>query len=433
MGEKIVEKKRYKFGLRLKLVMFVTILAMVTYSTSAFFLYVVYDYVQNWMTETTFTILTLALGIFWSGVLAYFAARVVTKPLQTLEHAVLKAANGDIGQDVVLSKTDDEIRSLGSAFNSMLESLRSMVTNIETNFTDTNKKVVEITTASKIAAEQADIISRTIDSISQGAETSAASVQDNADSIDRVIKIAEEVQTKANSSEELSFKMIESLKESQNVIQSLINGLNKQAESNEGLLKAVKRLDENAKQVESIISLVGQIANQTNLLALNAAIEAARAGEHGRGFAVVANEVRSLADGSSQAVEDIANLIKAIQSEVKEVVLQMTEQVSHANEEAKNGAATTKVINMMTDSVHVVADSVKQIAGLVDHQMESIRETSKQSQEVAAVAEETSASTEEMAASSYEQARAIENVYELTQEFTQQAEKLKKTIEKFTV
>jgi methyl-accepting chemotaxis protein len=74
------EKKRYKFGLRLKLVAFKTALAAVTYSTSAFFIYFLQDFVANYMNETVFTLLTLGLGIFWSGVLAYFAAGFITKP-----------------------------------------------------------------------------------------------------------------------------------------------------------------------------------------------------------------------------------------------------------------------------------------------------------------------------------------------------------------
>lgn len=426
-------KKQIRFSLRWKLVVFVTVLAAVTYTTSAFFIYVISDYTTNLMKESTFTILTLGLGVFWSGVLAFVAAGFVTKPLKDLEQGVKRASQGEIGEDVALTSSNDEIRSLGLAFNDMLGSLRQMVTNIEMNFTSTTKKVAEIEEASKSATEQAELMSSAIESIAKGADQSAASVQETVEAFENVMKLAKGVQDKAVLSEQQSIKMIDSLNETDQVIHSLIKGFNKQVESSYMSLDAVKSLDKKAKEVEEIISLVGNLAKQTNLLALNAAIEAARAGEHGKGFSVVATEVRSLADGSSRAVEEISNLIRDIQTEVNEVVIRMSEQVEIGNKEAEKGKMTDAAIKSMTGSVYEFVDSVKQIANLVDYQMESIRETASLSQEVAAIAEETSAGTEEMSASTVEQAKVIQNIYLLTKEFTQQAEQLKKTIERFNV
>lgn len=83
---------KYTFSLQKKLAIFATVLAIITYSTSAFYIYVLYDYIKQWLpfSKNTFTIVTLLLGIFWSSVLAYFAARLITKPLSQLEQAALK-------------------------------------------------------------------------------------------------------------------------------------------------------------------------------------------------------------------------------------------------------------------------------------------------------------------------------------------------------
>jgi methyl-accepting chemotaxis protein len=86
--------------------------------------------------------------------------------------------------------------------------------------------------------------------------------------------------------------MVSSLTESKKEYDSLITGIQKLAQENEGSMTAVRRLEEQANEISMIVSLVGDISGQTNLLALNASIEAARAGEHGKGFAVVADEVR---------------------------------------------------------------------------------------------------------------------------------------------
>ncbi|MGE7778706.1 methyl-accepting chemotaxis protein [Peribacillus sp. NPDC097264] len=427
----MAERAHYKFGLRKKLVVFITVLALITYSTSAFFIFVVHPMFFENISSISFSIATLLLGIMWSGLLAFFAAGVITKPLQRLEKVALSAAQGSINEEVVLSKADDEIRSLGMAFNLMLFNLREMVQSIEENFQETNNKVIHISQESSRASDQAENIARTIEEISKGADNSAVSIMNTAESIDDVIMIAQQVQSKAKASVGLSSEMAEELFQSKEVVNSLVSGIKQLAQENQESLKTVKRLEENAKKVEQIIELVGDIAAQTNLLALNASIEAARAGEHGKGFAVVAEEVRLLADESAKAVQGISSLIKNIQVEVQAVVKQISEQVVSANKEAQKGTDTDIAIEGMTKTVHNVVVAVKDITELVDRQMESVEETSRQSQEVAAIAEETSAGAEEVTAATHEQASVMENVDKLAMELKDQADKLKQTITRF--
>jgi methyl-accepting chemotaxis protein len=424
-------KQKYRFSLRLKIVAFTTVLAIITYSTSAFFIYVLYDLFFTAMNKSAFTIIILSLGIIWSGLLAYMASGLIVKPLHRLEQAAIKAASGQINEDVPLPKSDDEIRSLGLAFNEMLRSLRTIVKNIEDNFSRTNEKVVEITNASLVAAERSKDIAHTIEEISKGANDSAVSMQTAAESVDDVLRIANQVQQKANQSEQLAKEMVTTLHKSREVISSLVSGIEQLARNNQTSLSAVERLEQHAKEVENIISLVGDIAGQTNLLALNASIEAARAGEHGKGFAVVAEEVRKLADESAKAVQGISELIQNIQKEVAHVVSQIHEQVKSANEEAAKGADTNNAIAEMTKSIHEVVRSVHEIAELVKEQMSHIEKASIQSQEVAAIAEETSAGAMEVTAATQEQNSVIQHVNKLAEELAEQAKKLKETIDQF--
>ncbi|WNS75286.1 methyl-accepting chemotaxis protein [Bacillus sp. DTU_2020_1000418_1_SI_GHA_SEK_038] len=429
------EKQGYKFGLRKKLVFFITILAIITYSTSALFIYFLYPMIKDSLpvNEVLFSVITLSLGIIWSGVLAFFAAGFIIKPLQKLEKMALKAAQGDIQEDVELAKSDDEIRSLGVAFNDMLANLREMVQKIDENFRETNEKVIAISKESSYAAEQANSIARTINEISLGADNSAIAIQSTAELVEDVISIAEEVQAKAKASVAVSSEMVQDLHDSKKVIHSLVSGIEKLANENQESLQTVIRLEENARKVEQIIQLVGDIAAQTNLLALNASIEAARAGEHGKGFAVVAEEVRKLADESATAVQGISELISNIQAEVQNVVKQISEQVETANNEAKKGTETNVVIEEMTKTVNEMASFVSAITDLVDRQMESIQHTSTQSQEVAAIAEETSAGAQEVATATDQQNEVMSNVENLASELKEQAEKLKNTITRFQI
>lgn len=410
---------------------FTTVLAIVTYSTSALFIYGLYDFISSKINEQLFTVLTLLAGIFWSGVLAYFAAGFITTPLLKLETIAKEASNGKINEDVQVPKSDDEIRSLGLAFNQMLKNLREMVQNIEENFTKTNSQVIEITSASTKALEQTETIAKTIQEISSGAQNSAEAIQGTVKSIEEIEKIAETVQTKARGSEALSRDMVHKLNESRTVIHSLVSGIQELANSNQTSLAAVYHLEENAKEVGKIISLVGDIAGQTNLLALNASIEAARAGEHGRGFAVVAGEVRKLADESAKAVHGITDLIKNMQEDVSKVVPLIKKQMEIASREVEKGTDTNHKISEMTHSIDEMAKAVCDIALLVDDQLESVKQTVIQSQEVAAIAEQTSAGAQEVAASTFEQTKLMEQIETKAKNLLTQSGELKQTIEKF--
>nr|WP_285890360.1 methyl-accepting chemotaxis protein [Halalkalibacter oceani] len=410
-------------------------LAVVTFGFSAIFIFVLADLLEGkfGISREAFIVFTLIKGVFWSGVLGYLFAPLITKPIKEIEQAARLAAAGDIQHDIKVSKSDDEIRSLGLAYNEMLRSLRHMVKDIDDNFNETNKKVNEITSASEVAASKASQIGLTMDEIAQGAENSANAIQNTAESMEDVAQIAENVQARANTSKESSEAMVHTLTESRKVVDSLVQGIKQLALDNEKSLTVVGRLETQAKEVGDIISLVGDIAGQTNLLALNASIEAARAGEQGKGFAVVADEVRKLADESAQAVQGITDLIHNIQSEVKNVVEQISEQVKVANEQSEHGTKTNEAITEVEKSVHEVAAVIAEISQMIDRQMESIKKTTHESQEVAAIAEETSAGSTEISSMTEQQSSVIREMAGTAHELSEQAKKLKATIEKFSI
>ncbi|MCU5498297.1 methyl-accepting chemotaxis protein [Bacillus wiedmannii] len=427
------ERKTFSFGLRTQLMLFTTVLAFITYSTSIFFIYVIYDYFQSYVSQTVYNIIVMLLGVVWSGILAYGAAIFLIKPLRKLEEAARKAADGDIREDVPLPKTDDEIKSLSVAFNMMLGNLRGMVKNIDTTFSYTNNQVQQIRRQTGAATKQARGVSETLAEISSGAEQSAASIQAIVSAVDTTTSIASEVEEKAKQSDELSLEMVQALGQSTRVFTSLIQGIQTLAKENENSMQNVQKLEERMKQVEHIVSVVSEIASQTNLLALNASIEAARAGEHGRGFAVVAEEVRKLADESDHSARNISQLLRNMQEEVQQVALKMTEQVKTAKEEAKRGEATELILKEMSSSIMEVADATKQISGYMNEQVSHIHQTGAQTKAVAAIAEETSAGSQEVARVTLQQSKNMVVIDQLLKDLEKQAADLKQTIERFSM
>jgi methyl-accepting chemotaxis protein len=107
-------------------------------------------------------------------------------------------------------------------------------------------------------------------------------------------------------------------------VESTSEDVEKTAQGATQLSQTVHELGSQSDQISQIISVIEEIAGQTNLLALNAAIEAARAGEQGRGFAVVADEVRRLAERTTQSTSEIEQMVGAIQKGTQNVVVEMT-------------------------------------------------------------------------------------------------------------
>ncbi|MFD1203796.1 MULTISPECIES: HAMP domain-containing methyl-accepting chemotaxis protein [Sporosarcina] len=422
---------RKKNGLKKKLILFVTILALITYVTSAVFINFIGPQFFSGVNPVLFGIITYSLGIIWSGILAALFGSFLTKSLQNLEKAAISVAAGKLGTEIELPKSNDEIRSVSEAFQNLVHNLRTIVDEIETNFERTAKTVDALSGETSLAASQADAVASTIMEISAGAEASAVAIQETAEAMEDVRTLAAEVSNRAELSSEQSKEMLAVLDHTIGVFRNLVEGIRKMSSQSEQSLLTIRELDHNAQKIGEIVQLVGSIAGQTNLLALNASIEAARAGEHGKGFAVVAEEVRVLADESAKAVHSIDELVKSIQSDVSKVVKEIEQQVKTAADEAERANDTSENVESVAEKVNGMAQSVVEITRLVENQLSNIETTARQSQEVAAIAEETSAGAQEVRAATDEQVRSIEQTDALAIELKKQSEDLYKVITQF--
>lgn len=193
----------------------------------------------------------------------------------------------------------------------------------------------------------------------------------------------------------------------------------------------VNKLGKRSQEIGQIVDAITAISGQTNLLALNAAIEAARAGEYGRGFAVVADEVRKLAEQSQQAAEQIAVLIRAIQSDTLEAVASMEEgrtQVEQGTQLVQDMEHVFKSIEQlvvdassqmdgMGITVALAAQNTERASGQEAQIHAHGLKVSDEIQSVSAAAQEQSAAAEEVAAASESLNRLAKELDTAIQEF----------------
>lgn len=204
-------KNNKNFNLRRKLVLFVGVLAIITYSTSFIFIHYLHPmffskFIPNLI---VFEFLTYALGILWSCILAAIFSVVLVKPLQKLEESATLVAEGKIGRDVEVRNSHDEIQSVAEAFQLMLTNLRQMVDSIEKNFQTTNETIINLSNQTESASRKAEGIAHTVSQISEGAEASAVAVQETVEAIEDVRLLASEVNERALNSATQSKKLLE--------------------------------------------------------------------------------------------------------------------------------------------------------------------------------------------------------------------------------
>jgi len=191
-----------------------------------------------------------------------------------------------------------------------------------------------------------------------------------------------------------------------------------------GSLATVTELEASMDEVNNFLAQISEIATQTNLLALNAAIEAARAGEQGKGFAVVAEEVKKLANQSSETANSIYEIIDNIQKKTK-----------IALKEVQNGESATKtgkiIVNEVTDSFkniqsafYKIDESIMQELKMFESTFNLFKNISAESESIAAISEEHSAFSEEMTATIIQEDESIKEVFQLIENIHIASEKL---------
>ncbi len=281
--------------------------------------------------------------------------------------------------------TNDEIGTIADSYNSTVENLRHLVTQVQAaaqelgTTTDDNDALIQ--TLANESLRQALDISQAAKSLNAMTDSSQAVVT-NAElallAVRQATKTVEAGETAMNQT---------------------VDGISAIRNTVTETSKKIQNLGDSSQKISKVVSLIGRFAAQTHLLALKASIEAARAGEGGRGFAVIADEVRGLAAQSAEATAEIEALVASIQLETKEVAQTMemgTQQVlfgSHLVDE------TRKSLTQITTASTRINHLVESIAQSAIEQSQTSQSVTQVMEEVAAVTQHTSTSASQVSES----------------------------------
>ena len=349
---------------------------------------------------------------------AYMTRSGISSPVKNVSKALSELAENNLSVEVVGADRKDEIGDMARAFATLRQNLsrardleeqqeqmkanaerdrKAMMTKLAAGFERSVKGVVNIisSTATELQSSAASMSAASQQTQQQSTSVVSATEQASAN-VNAVAGAAEEMTA---SSREIGMQMDKASR----LASAAVNETNRTSQVVDGLATV-------AQKIGAVVELIKQIAGQTNLLALNATIEAARAGEAGKGFAVVASEVKSLANQTAKATEEISAQISDVQNATQ---------------------STVEAIKGIGHSIDEISDVSTSIAAAIQEQVAATGEISSNIQRAAQGTQEISHNIRVVAQAADETSAASGSVLTAAQQLSVQAETLKKEVDQF--
>lgn len=377
--------------------------------------------------------ISLIIGV----ILSYILGKAIEKPIVKVTEFAQKTA------DLNLVDTDDELERLikikdqtGHMARALYET-RKTLKNLTSDLQIVSSTVTNHSNSlSKNTDENVSSITqmvKTIDQLATGNSEQAETMSGISKTLSGVVSLIDGIATKTSENVEQAAHSLESITEGQSSVDIQTKKMEETLHVSNGVNHSINELKGMINQVTGFVGIITSIAEQTNLLALNASIEAARAGEAGKGFSVVADEIRKLAEETSNSASEITSIIEKT-SEKTDLAVSNIEQSNKLVAEQKEALNITKKAFDKIRRMHEgIVDGFTQTAAAMKTLNKNSQTVSNQIQDLTSLVEEVAASTEEISAAGQEQLASTEIIASAAKELDILAVQLNKQIKKFQI
>lgn len=327
-------------------------------------------------------ITVMAVAVLAGLLFGFLITRSIVGPITALTPLAGRIAEGDLTVRIDHA-AKDEVGQLCDSFRLMAEKLRSSLGSVSQ-------------TAQQLAAASMQLHASS-EQIATGAEEVAAQATTVATAGEEMAATSGDIASNCLAASESVQRADEASKDGVTIAKQTTEGIRYRIGKTAENAAIVAKLGGRSDQIGAIVGTIEDIADQTNLLALNAAIEAARAGEQGRGFAVVADEVRALAERTTNATKEISIMIKAMQSETEAAVSSMQRGVSNSQQAIDDSEKLESALSSISSLVNDVTMQVNQIATAAEEQTATTGEIASNIGQITDVVQATAKGAQESA------------------------------------